>query len=262
MFNKLQQLGDPHIPNLDQANKEQVFKCIRDRTGGFLSQDDFVLYVETEEEKEKPRYKFTGDAKVALRDYYDAVHRLCEAQQNFARSTQVLEEKIEDKSVFLDIIQQVQLPAVQVQVRTVEELEKLEGKTYRDLTLLCHLPNFRRIYPNAMEQTRTMAAYIYFVLYEQITSLKASQTGCATEFRCQMTPFKRLVTRKRQPSGPGRSSDVKGKSSRSLGEVAKMEGGTPPKQRRMTRSATVTKPTAPAKPTGRGRGKGGQPKKT
>ena len=141
-------------------------------------------------------------------------------------------------------------------------MEKLEGKMYRELTLLCHLPNFRRIYPNATEQTRMMAAYIYFILYEQITGLKASQTGCATDFRCQTTPFKRLVTGKRQPGGPGRSSDVKGKSSRSLGEVVEMEGGTPTKQRRTTRSATATKPTAPAKPTGRGRGKGGRPKKT
>ena len=95
-----------------------------------MSEDDFVVYVEREEEEEKLK----GDAKLALKNYYDAVHTLCKAQKNFARSTQVLEEKIEDKSVFLDIIQQVQLPAVQVQVRMVEELEKLEGKTYRELT--------------------------------------------------------------------------------------------------------------------------------
>ena len=168
LFDKLQQLGNPHIDNFDQVNREQVFNCIRDRTGRFLSEDDFVAYVEGEEEKKKPKYKLTGDAKEALRDYYDAVHTLCKAQTNFAKSTQVLEEKIEDKSVFLDIIKQVQLPAVQVQVRMVEELEKLEGKMYRELTLLCHLPNFRRIYHNATEQTRTMAAYIYFVLYKQI----------------------------------------------------------------------------------------------
>ena len=133
-----------------------------------------MTYVETEEEKKKPRYNFTGDAKVALTDYYDAVHMLCEAQQNFAKSTQVLEQKIEDKSIFLDIIKQVQLPSVQVQVRTVEELERLEGKTYRELTLMCHLRNFKRINPNAKEQTRTMAAYIYCILYEQITGIRAS----------------------------------------------------------------------------------------
>ena len=97
-----------------------------------MKEDEFCLYVETEEEKEKPSYKFTGDTKEALKDYHDVVHTLCEAEKNFAKSMQVLEEKIEDKSVFLDIIQQVQLPAVQVQVRMVEEEEKMEGKTYEN----------------------------------------------------------------------------------------------------------------------------------
>ena len=160
LFDKLMELGSPYIDNFDQADREQVFKCIRDKTGRFLDDDDFVTYVETEEEKEKPKYVLTGDAKIALTDYYDAVHTLCEAQQNFAKSTQVLEKKIEDKSVFLDIIKQVQLPSVQVQVRTVEEMEKMEGKTYRELTLMCHLPNFKRINPNAKEQTRTMAVHL------------------------------------------------------------------------------------------------------
>ena len=150
LYDTLQQLGDPHIDNLDQANREQVFSCLRDRAGRFLGEDEFVVYVEREEEKKMPKYKFTGGAKEALRDYYDAVHTLCEALR--------LEEKIEDKSIFLSIIQEVQLPAVQVQVRMVEELEKLEGKTYRDLTVLCHLPNYKKICPNASEQTRMMDA--------------------------------------------------------------------------------------------------------
>ena len=200
LFDKLMELGSPYIDNFDQADREQVFKCIRDKTGRFLNDDDFMTYVETEEEKEKPKYVFTRNAKLALTDYYDAVHTLCEAQQNFAKSTQVFEKKIEDKSIFLDMIKQVQLPSVQVQVRTVEEMEKMEGKTYRELTLMCYLPNFKRINPNAKEQTRTMAAYIYFVLYEQITSIRASQTGCATDFRCPMTPFKRLITGKNNPA--------------------------------------------------------------
>ena len=191
-----------------------------------------------------------------MTDYYDAVHTLCEAQQNFAKSTQVLEKKIEDKSVFLDIIKQAQLPSVQVQVRTVEEMDKMEGKTYRELTLMCHLPNFKRINPNAKEQTRTMAAYIYFVLYEQITSIRASQTGCATDFRCQTTPFKRLITGKKQPGRPGRSSKARGGSSRSLEEVAEMEGPTPAKRTRKGKSATTTTSTP------KGRGPKGQGKKS
>ena len=43
LYDKLQQLGSPHIVGLDQADKEQVFKCIRDRTGRFLTQYDFVF---------------------------------------------------------------------------------------------------------------------------------------------------------------------------------------------------------------------------
>ena len=133
MFDKLLELGDPYIDNFNQSLREQVFKCIRDKTGRLLDEDEFVKYVETEDEKQKPRYVLTGDTKDALTDYYDAVHTLCEAQQNFARSTQVLMEKIEDKSVLLDIIKQVQLPSVKVEIRTVEEMERIEGKTYREL---------------------------------------------------------------------------------------------------------------------------------
>ena len=242
LFDKLLEVGGPYIDNFDQADREQVFKCIRDKTGRFLDDDDFVTYIETEEEKQKPRYVLTDDAKVALTNYYDAVHTLCKVQQIFAKSTQVLEKKIADKSVSLDIIKQVQLPSVKVEIRTVEEMERMEGKTYRELTLMCHLPNLKRINPNAKEQTRTMAAYMYCVLHEQITGIRASQTGCATDFRCQTTPFKRLITGKRQPGGPGRSSAARGGSSRSLEDVAEMEGAPPAKRtRKATKSATATK---------------------
>ena len=136
----------------------------------------------------------------------------------------------------------------------MEELERIEGKTYRELTLMCHLPNFKRINPNAKEQTRTMATYIYCILYEQITGVQASQTGCAMDFKSPTTPFKRLITGKRQPGGPGRLSEARGRSSRSLEDVAEMEGPTPAKRtRKATKSASAM--ATKAKPKGRG-GKG------
>ena len=244
LYDRLQELGAPHKEGLDQADKQQVYNCIKDRTGMFLSQDENVLYVETEEEFEKPKFRLTGEAKEALRNYYDAAHELCVAQADFAKATQELESKIEDKTVFLSIIQQVRLPSVQIHVRTVEEIEQLEGKTYRELTMSQHLPNAKKIYSNATDQTRTMAAFMYFVLYEQITGLKASQTGCSRDFKCQGTPFKRLVTGKKQPGGPGRSSEQRSK--RTLEEVAELEGDTPAKQ---TRKSTRT----PKSKTGKGK---------
>ena len=117
----------------------------------------------------------------------------------------------------------------------MEEIEQLEGKTYREMTMSQHLPNAKKIYYNATDQTRTMAAFMYFVLYKQITGLKASQTGCSRDFKCQGTPFKRLVTGKKQPGGPRRSS--KQRSKRTLEEVAELEGDTPAKkQRKATRT--------------------------
>ena len=92
-----------------------------------------------------------------------------------------------------------------------------------------------------------MAAFIYYILYEWITGLRPSQTGCAAEFRCGTTPFKRLITGKRQPGGPGRSGDT-GKTGRKLEEVAKIEGATPAKQRKVAVKSTHGK--------GKGRGRG------
>ena len=93
-----------------------------------------------------------------------------------------------------------------------------------------------------------MAAFMYFVLHEQITGLRPSQTGCAAEFRCGATLFKRLITGKRQPGGPDRSGDA-GKFSRSLEDVAEMEGATPPSRERprLNRHVEEAKTEAKAK---------------
>ena len=249
LFAKLLQLGNPHIDKFSHADRQTVMKHIKDRTGRFLSEDNFAVYVEKEDvDTQKPQFRLKGNAKEALRDYYNAVHTLCEAPTNFMSSTKVLEEKLEDKDVFLDIIKQVQLPAVQVSIRTTTEIEKMEGKTYQDLTLLQHLPDYTRIYTNATEQTRTMAEFTYYILYEQNTGLQKSQTGCAAKFRYQPMPFKMLITGKKQPGAPGRSVNA-GKSTRKLEEIAAIEGSsTHARQRKET--------PKPACRRGRGRGRG------
>ena len=58
-----------------------------------MSEDKFVVYVEREEEKKKPKYKLRGDVKEALRDYYDAVHTLCEAQTIFLEALRSWKKK-------------------------------------------------------------------------------------------------------------------------------------------------------------------------
>ena len=206
-----------------------MLDCIADKSGKYLSEDDFAVYVKRAEvEKEKKQYAVSSKAKEAIRQYYKATVGLCEAQTTLMEKTRELEAAV-DKEIFLDIIRQVQLPAVQVTIRTREQEETLEGKTYRELTLLKHLPNYITLHPSANEQTRTMAAFIYFVLHEQVTGKQKSQLSCSAEFQCQTTPFKHLVTGKKQPGGQGRASKG-GKSQRKLEEVATMEGGPAPKK--------------------------------
>ena len=66
----------------------------------------------------------------------------------------------------------------------------------------------------------------------------------------------RNTVQKRQPAGLGMSSEVKGGSSRTLEEVAQMEGATPPsRESGVARATTAAKPAAPMK-SGKGRGKG------
>ena len=116
---------------------------------------------------------------------------------------------------------------MQISVRTFKEEEQAKCMTYREVTLLTHLPNYKKLNPNANEQTETLAAFMYYVLYEQITGLQKSQTGCTVEFGCQTTPFKRLVTGKKQPGGP--SKPAVSRSGRNIAEVVEMEGATPAK---------------------------------
>ena len=105
------------------------------------------------------------------------------------------------------------------------------------------------------EQTRMMAAYIYCILYEQITGIRASQTGCTTDFRCPTTPFKRLITGKKQPDRPGRSSEARGGSSRSLEEDTEMEGPTAAKRTRKGKATTATTTSTPKSGGRKGQGK-------
>ena len=70
-----------------------------------------------------------------------------------------------------------------------------------------------------------MATFIYFVLYKQLTGKVKSQQGCSEEFKFKTTPFKHLVTGKKQPGGPGRGKG-EGKSSQKLEKIKWQETGT------------------------------------
>ena len=113
-----------------------MLDCIVDKSGKYLSKDNFAVYVGREDiETKRKQVAVSDEAKTAIREYYKAAHDLCKAQTAFMKSTWEMESKIDNKEIFLDIIRQVQLPAVQVMIQMREQEETLECKTYWELTL-------------------------------------------------------------------------------------------------------------------------------
>ena len=129
------------------------------------------------------------------------------------QKTRSMVAAVEDDNIFLDIIRQVQLPAVQVMVRMRSKEEILQGKMYQELSLTQQLPNHQKLQPSVTDVTRTMATFMYYALYKQLTGKAKSLQGCSEELGCKTTPFKRLVRGKKQPGRPGRGKgDGRGKS--------------------------------------------------
>ena len=147
---------------------------------------------------------------------------LCESQAVFMQKTREMEAAVNDENIFLDIIRQVQLPAVQVKARMRSEEEALQGKTYQELSLTQHLPNNKKLHPSANDATQTMATFMYYALYKQLTGQAKSQQGCSDKFGHKTTPFKCFVTGKKQPGAPGRGKGEKGKSSQTTEEVNRL----------------------------------------
>ena len=71
LYDSLLRIGDPHIPRFSESNRKTVLDCIADKSGKFLKEDGFAVYIEQEEaEIKKTQVKLSGDAKEAIRDYY------------------------------------------------------------------------------------------------------------------------------------------------------------------------------------------------
>ena len=121
LYDKLFKIGEPDIPKFSDSDKQTVLDCITDMSGKYLSEDSFAVYVEKVDlEIEKKKYQVSDKEKKAIKQYYQSVTELYEAQTAFMQSIRELEEEITGKEIFLDIIKQVQLLAVQVNIRTRE----------------------------------------------------------------------------------------------------------------------------------------------
>ena len=98
LFDKLLVIGDPHIPKFSDADRKTVLDCIADKSGKYLSEDEFAVYVSREEVRiDKKRYAVSDEEKAVIRDYYDKAKDLCDAQAAFMQSTCTLADNIKNK---------------------------------------------------------------------------------------------------------------------------------------------------------------------
>ena len=131
----------------------------------------------------------------------------------------------------LAVINHVQLPAVQVMVTTKEQDKKQAGLSGEEMVILEHLPKAEGWKVGRPAGERIMAAWLYFVLYKQVTGSTAGQDKCADKFGCSVTQFKRMVTGKWQEGGKRKdetksvSRVAKKRKSKRLEELAKEERG-------------------------------------
>ena len=170
LYDKLLALGLSHKKGLDKSDKDAVLATIADKTSQFTSKSDkFTVYVSREEKSfEKKGYVLDEEARNSIKEYYKAAQDLCQAQTVFMQKTMASEAAVKDENIFLDIRRHVQLPAVQVMVRMRSKEEALQGKTYQELSLIQHLPNYQKLQLNVTDATRTMATFMYYVLYQQL----------------------------------------------------------------------------------------------
>ena len=145
LYKMLLQIGKPHIKGLEKADGNAVLNGIADKSGQFISEvDKCTVYISIEEEiiTKKP-VVVNPNATKSISEYYKAVQDFCQTQDNFMQKMREMEQAINDETIFLDIIRQIQLPVVQVMVRMRSEEEALQGKMFQDLSLIQHLPTTR-----------------------------------------------------------------------------------------------------------------------
>ena len=106
------------------------------------------------------------------------------------------------------------------------------------MVILEHLPEAEGWKVGRPAGERMMAAWLYFVLYRQVTGSSAGQDKCADKFGCSVTQFKRMVTGKWQEGGK-RKEDPKSTSkvtrkrrSERIEKLAKEEGGDKKKRKK------------------------------
>ena len=224
------------IVGFSKKEVDMVLESIDDTSGKYLDKVGRLQMEVSKEEESIEWRRFTKSKKAseeqnALDEYYDAAKDLCHSQKVYMARVDKLSKVLGDLDRLLAIINHVQLPAVQVTVTTREQDKKQAGLTGKEMVIAVHLPVAEGWTTGQPANKRMIAAWLYFILYKQVTGSTAGQDKCAEKFGCSVTQFKRMITGKWQEGGKGKkdnkggSSEAKKRKSERLEKIAQDEAG-------------------------------------
>ena len=188
-------------PSFTKAFKNKVLDSISQQDGQFMTGDDTNMFY-TERIGEEPG-KSVEDRKEeqAIKDAVVAVHesalQVCDGLREVHSALGKL-AKVAFFNTYMRIVREQQIPNVNVVIKVAQAVP--DQPTYSNMITQYHLPTLSKV-ANKTEETRQMAAFIYFMLYNMIMCERISQINCATLFKVQYSSFRRTVSGRRQSGG-------------------------------------------------------------
>ena len=168
-----------------------------------------------------PQFLKLKEAKEALSGYYEVVEDLTNNHASYMEKLWQLQGQCTDQNIFLDVTNQVYIPAVQVTVTSRHQEETAEGKTFQQLAASRHTPNPEKLPTSCLGSTRTLAALVYFILFRQVSGEPATVAECTRDFKCDATMLEQLTTGKTDGDKQSKGPKSKRKSSRLSKKAAK-----------------------------------------
>ena len=153
-----------------------------------------------------------------IKDAVVAVHEValqtCDSLRE-VHSTLAKLAKVAPFDLYMKIVKEQQIPNVNVVIKVAQAVP--DQPTYDDMITQFHLPTPSKV-ANETEETRQMAVFMCFMLYNMIMHKPISQEKCANLFKVQFSSFQRTVSGIRQPG----SLEIE--KAKKLKALAKAEG--------------------------------------